>query len=307
MAVHARLCIVTSVVAATVAVMACGGGNTSKSPLAPSSATPSVSNPAPGSAVSGATISGTVVGTLAASRVRTASAGMVVRVLGSSVSSSVVNGQFVLRGVPTGHVELEFDDVGVNARLVLEGVAEGEDIHLSVRVSGSTAAVDDDQRETPDNRSDIEGLVTAINASARTLSVGTSAVMVPAGTPVRHDGTSMDLSQIHIGDRVEVQGMKNGTTLVATEIEVKTSTANPAPGDNGDDHGADAELNGTISGKSGTCPSLSFTVASTTVVTNAKTDFHDAACSALAGGDRVEVKGSRQTNGSVVATRVEKQ
>jgi hypothetical protein len=66
------------------------------------------------------------------------------------------------------------------------------------------------------------------------------------------------------------------------------------------------ELKGVMSGKTGACPALTFTVSSTSVVTNASTQFRDVSCTSLANGNSVEVKGTRQSNGSVLATRVEK-
>jgi hypothetical protein len=51
---------------------------------------------------------------------------------------------------------------------------------------------------------------------------------------------------------------------------------------------------------------VTFTVSSTTVTANAATKFDGVACTALASAGRVEVKGTRQTNGSVLATKVEK-
>ena len=51
---------------------------------------------------------------------------------------------------------------------------------------------------------------------------------------------------------------------------------------------------------------LSFRVGSTLVRTNASTQFKDTSCAALKAGDSVEVKGSRQADAAVVATRVEK-
>ena len=54
------------------------------------------------------------------------------------------------------------------------------------------------------------------------------------------------------------------------------------------------------------CPALTFTVGSTPVVTDSKTEFKNAGCSALANNVRVEVKGTKRSIGSVLATRVEK-
>jgi len=62
-----------------------------------------------------------------------------------------------------------------------------------------------------------------------------------------------------------------------------------------------------VSGKSGTCPSLTFSVSSTGVTTNASTKFEATTCTGVANGDSVEVKGGKQSNGSVLAREVDKQ
>ena len=65
-------------------------------------------------------------------------------------------------------------------------------------------------------------------------------------------------------------------------------------------------ISGSISNKGGVCPALTCTVGSTPVVTDSTTEFKNAGCSALANNVRVEVKGTKQSIGRVLATRVEK-
>jgi Domain of unknown function (DUF5666) len=126
----------------------------------------------------------------------------------------------------------------------------------------------------------------------------------------------MKLSDIVVGDRVHVKGMKTGTTTVASEIEVENEHAgdnhggnpgpNPGPGEDDHENGR-IEVTGSIGGRAGTCPSLTFTVGTTPVSTSTSTEFKDVSCSALKNGDRVEVKGSRPSpTAAVSATRVEK-
>ena len=52
---------------------------------------------------------------------------------------------------------------------------------------------------------------------------------------------------------------------------------------------------------------LYFTLGTTTVKTDSSTAFKDVACSALTNGDRVEVKGTRQSSTLVLASRVSKE
>jgi protein involved in polysaccharide export with SLBB domain len=61
-----------------------------------------------------------------------------VSVVGSSlVTSTDSAGQFVLTGVPAGRVELRFEGPGLDARLEIAGLAEGQEIHITVKASGN--------------------------------------------------------------------------------------------------------------------------------------------------------------------------
>ena len=67
----------------------------------------------------------------------------------------------------------------------------------------------------------------------------------------------------------------------------------------------DDEIKGDVSGLSGTCPDITFTVSGLTVNANATTRYEDGACAAVRNSVRVEVKGQRRADGSVLATRIE--
>lgn len=231
-----------------------------------------------------------------------AGSSITITVVGTSITTTVdPSGAFKLQHVPAGDDDLDFEGAEVHARIHLTGVTEREEIELRVVVAGGSAEVDHDERRTEDNRIEIEGRITEVTVAARTLRIGDKLVMVPAGTPIRHGGTSVDFAQLRVGDRVHVHAMMNGATLTATDVMLQTEHGNPEPGE---DHG-EVELKGTISAKSGACPSLMFTVSSTLVTTNASTKFDETPCTALANGDQVEVEGTRQANGSVLATKVE--
>jgi Domain of unknown function (DUF5666) len=77
--------------------------------------------------------------------------------------------------------------------------------------------------------------------------------------------------------------------------------------DDEDDHENDDEgdLEGTVSNRSGTCPTLTFTVQATTVKTNSATKFDGGQCAGVVNGVKVEVEGTRQTDGTLVAQDVE--
>jgi hypothetical protein len=145
-------------------------------------------------------------------------------------------------------------------------------------------------------RGALSGFVTATNGTS--LTVRGVTVTPAAGAVIRHGNTTLTLASIVVGDHVQARGTMNGGTLEASEIKVEHT------GKGGD---GDGEVEGIVSGLTATtgCPVLTFKVGTTTVTTSAATDFDDVLCSQLANGAIVEVKGTRQADGSIVATKVE--
>jgi GH24 family phage-related lysozyme (muramidase) len=291
-----RPSITIAIAMSAIIASACGGSKGNDAlPTAPT--TPVTSAPPPSGSTSGATIAGTVVGGFGTASFRTTAVSMVVTVVGTSIAATVDGaGRFTLRNVPPGRVQLQFSASGADARLDLDDVAEREEIHIEVRVNGATVEVEQNEREKPDQRAEVEGRVTSVSATG--LMVGDKNILVPAGTVIRHGGTPMKLTDIHVGDavgdQVEVKGTRQTDgSILATRVEVEKRVEQQ-----------EVELKGVVAAKTTTCPSISFNVGTTKVMTNSATEFRDATCAALAVGDQVEVKGTRQTDGSVLATRV---
>jgi hypothetical protein len=111
---------------------------------------------------------------------------------------------------------------------------------------------------------------------------------------------AITLTGVAAGDRIHivVTVNENGARL---DRETRDDDDDDGDDDNEDD---DDEFEGLISGLSGTCPSITFTVAGRTVNTNSSTRFENP-CVSIANGTRVEVEGDRQANGSILATEVE--
>lgn len=65
------------------------------------------------------------------------------------------------------------------------------------------------------------------------------------------------------------------------------------------------EAEGKVSNLTGKCPLLTFVVRNRTVHTNGSTSFKDGPCSAIQNNTEVDVKGQRQSDGSIMATKVE--
>ena len=156
------------------------------------------------------------------------------------------------------------------------------------------------------NAAELEGRISAGSlagtCAAHNLSftVGTTKVVTNASTQFK----DARCEALQGNSEVEVKGTRQSDgSILATSVEGDDENENE------NEDGNEAELNGAIAAGSigGSCAAsnLSFRVASTLVKTNASTQFKDAACASLKAGDSVEVKGARQTDNSVLASRVE--
>ena len=279
------------VLAAACAAAACGGGNAELSPTGPSAGG--------GSSTSGATIIGRVNGgsglAQTTSTMGTSSAaGLTVTIAGTTISTQVDGaGQFTLSGVPSGPVQLEFRGPGVNATITIT-VSGTEQIQIAVTVSGNSARVESQHNSGANNRGEVRGRITAIDATARTLRVAGTQVTVPADATIRNGSRQLQFSDLITGDNVEVRGTIDGATLRASEIKVESESRERL-----------TEREGKVSNLSGTCPTLMFSVGQTRVTTTGSTYFKEGKCSNVRNGTSVEVKGEAEPDGSLRAVQVE--
>ncbi|MBI4265730.1 MAG: hypothetical protein HY657_15250 [Acidobacteria bacterium] len=134
---------------------------------------------------------------------------------------------------------------------------------------------------------EVEGAISGLAGScpALTFTVGTTTVTTNSATTF-DDGACAALAN---GATVEVKGFRQTDgAIAAVTVELEP-----------------AEVEGVVSGLSGTCPALTLTVGTTAVTTSATTVFHDVACETIANGAELAVKGIIQAGGSIAATRVE--
>jgi len=219
---------------------------------------------------------------------------MIVTVAGTEIAAPVdSSGHFSLDGVPPGDIQLRFTNAGVDAAIPIQGVAEQEQIHIAVTVSGGSATMTSQQRTDSQHRVGSHGLVSGLSGTCPdlTFTVNGTTIVANAST-IFEDGSC---STVQNGTRVEIKGTRrsNGSVL-ATRVDIDTPSPDPQ-----------VELKGSVSALGGTCPAITFTVNGTSVVANSSTRFEDGPCSAVQNGTRVEVKGTRQSNGSVLANKVD--
>ncbi|MBI2185656.1 MAG: hypothetical protein HYU37_00875 [Acidobacteria bacterium] len=179
-----------------------------------------------------------------------------------------------------GHRRLALADVAVGDHAQAKGTMSADRKTLTaaeVKVEDTGRDNDDDDEEDAENAViEVKGAVAGLTGTcpAMTFTIGTTTVKTNSDTKF-DDVTCAALAN---GNTVEVQGKKQAdNSVLASTVELE-SGAN--------------EVEGQISGLTGTCPSLTFTVGTTTVTTSSATVFNGVACTALANGTKVEVEGT---------------
>lgn len=255
------------------------------------------------------TISGTVVTSAAASTVLPRDAAdlpTTVSVEGTNLSASIMpNGSFMLAGVPAGDVRLRFTGARIDATLKLSGLQPGQVVTITVLVSGS-AAVLQGSPHPGDNKVELEGLIEAIQPASRSFTLQGRTVRVTDATEIRHGSRVLTFSDLHVGDRVHVRGTPESTIIVASRIELQ-NPGGPGPNPQPQPQPDQVKLHGVVSLLGGTCPALTFNVGSQQVVTNGSTRFEHGSCGDLRNGQAVEVEGTRQGDGSILAREIERE
>lgn len=113
---------------------------------------------------------------------------------------------------------------------------------------------------------------------------------------MKRRGDVQTLASLTVGQELNVVGSRRSDgSIDAREIEIEDEA-----------EGGEFEVEGMLGGLKGTCPSLAFTVNGFAIATNGSTQFDGTACSAFRSGDKVQVKGTKRADGSVLATRLKK-
>lgn len=111
---------------------------------------------------------------------------------------------------------------------------------------------------------------------------------------------TITLQDVEAGDEIHIK-----VRVTDTSVRIEAQTRQKRDDDNDDNDDDDNEFKGLVSGWGGACPVINFTVNGTAVTTSGSTRYEHGSCTSVQNGVRVEVKGIRQTNGSILATKIE--
>jgi len=300
------------VFAAAVALSACGGD--SKTPTAPTVPNGSAAATSPGSPES-ATPPNAPPSSTNSVEVR----GVIDTVTGTPAAFQFKIGSRVIRGNAqtafTAHGQTDsFASLKDGQDVEVKGTQQADFI-LATRINVEDDAPDaDDDEDEDDNDADennddddddnnqdqsasLHGALNAMTGTAPNLvlTVGSTTVRTSSSTDVKRKGDLLPFSALRTGMSLHVVGTRqtNGS-IDARKIEIE------------DEDEAEFRTEGSLTGLTGTCPAVRFTLAGSTIVTSTLTRFDDIACSTLASNMRVEVRGFRQSDNTVAATRVKR-
>jgi hypothetical protein len=252
-----------------------------------------------GGAGTGAIISGSVRSgsPLLAASTGSAMSGLVVTVVGTTISASVdAADRFTLTGVPPGDIDLKFTGPGVDSIVRLSQVRATETVALVLNVAGAAVIVDSEVR-TGASTEQLEGRVESLppTTSANALVVAGRTVTTDSSTRIEQGGATKQFADLQIGMRVHVEGTVAGADLRASTIRIQNTTT-----------WIPVEVNGVIDSLSGTAALFQFRIGSRLVKGDTLTVFFGGnaqSFAALKDGVRVEVKG-QQRDGYIYAERL---
>jgi hypothetical protein len=221
--------------------------------------------------------------------------GMVVSVVGTDITAAVnPNGTFTLANVPPGDIQLHFTGTGTDALLTVTGINGGDELRITVDVSGGTATLQNVTRKDKLNKVEIEGAVVS----------GACASFVVNGTTITTDAATEfskgTCANIVTGVLVQVKGSALAdATVRATNVAFKNALDDEL--EDGDGQGKNKlQLEGKVT--AGACGS--FTVKNVVVTTDAATVFKNGRCDEIAVGVLVHVKATPTGTGTALAIEV---
>ncbi len=284
--------ILSAFVGILVLSLAACGKATMSSPLAPDAAVLSSS--------ASATLSGTVgsgSGIGLGSSTSGSTTGLTISVVGSTEMTTVDStGRFTLVITPSGNVKLKITGPGVDSTATVGAVTAGDKIEITIAVAGGTAEIEGSDRATGQSR-EIEGRVEAIppTTSAGSFKVNGTTVTTTASTMYKKSGGgTASFADVLLGSRVHVKAAAGaGATVTALEVNIQNQQTQ-----------LPVQVNGTISGFSGTAASFVFDIGSQHFRGDSATGFNGTGSfAAMKNGARADVKAEYRSTG-LYATRI---
>ena len=188
----------------------------------------------------------------------------------------------------------------------LSSIHVGDFVEIDAQQNGGTLTAIRIELDEEDHLLEIEGKITAISGSSITIQTEDGSkveVNVGATTTIRGEDGPIPLSQLKVGDKIEVKAQRNADgSLQAIDIKVEGE-------ENDDEEDASVEVKGVVTDISSTSLTVkteggqmvTVTITPTTVI---KKDDEPATFVDIKVGQKVEIKAMRQTDGSLVATRI---
>ena len=133
---------------------------------------------------------------------------------------------------------------------------------------------------------------------------------VPTGdVQLKFAGPGLDatvtLKGVQPGDQIDLRVRLTDSSVRIEAERRERGRRDDDKDDDDDDDEDDDELKGTVSGLTGTCPNITFTLSGVTVKANGTTRFEDGSCARVRNNIRVEVHGQPQADGSLQAARID--
>jgi len=211
------------------------------------------------------------------------------------IGSTLVKGDAATAFFGDGDKPDTFADLKDGVRVEVKGQQRDGFVYaVRIHINDGDDAGDDGPPD--DTSASIHGTLKTIGGAipALVLTVDTTTVRTSSSTTVKRRGDVQSLDTLKVGQSLHVIGTRQSDgSLAARLIEIDDDAT-----------GGEFEIEGSMGGLKGTCPSLTFGVNGFSIATNGSTTFDGTACSAFKNGDKVNVKGLKQADGSVLATRL---
>lgn len=195
-----------------------------------------------------------------------------------------------------------------SATLTLAALVVGQRVHVKGRLDGASiaAAAIELQNTNAWVSVVINGVVESVSgtASTFTLFVGGREIRGDVATTFFGSGdTPLTFAALVAGAAVNVKGQQRDAYVYAERIHVTSATTPTEPQD------TSASIEGRLNAMSGTAPTLTLTIGTTTVTTTASTEVQRGGdvqpLSALAIGQTIHAVGTRLSDASIVARKLQ--